>query len=210
MEKIIEVIKKVPEGQYWSKSENFLLPLTGLSKSHKFPIKTYLFWRDYSIEDYQLIVVFSYDKYEEFLVYCNRIVFPILDKNLYCIESYDFDKEGIFILDLSEWALDIEMFLKGKYSKFSRDAKEKIVEYHTYFDKGAKIPIEVSVVIEPNVKYGLLGGVTALEYVSDKYGIPYEHIKEIGELGNIYEKEKETLNDYLITEEGSTLQQSNS
>ena len=206
---MIEVLKKLKnQGEYWSKSEIFLLPLTGLPKSQKYPIKTYLFWRDYSIESYHLILKFSYEKYEDFLAYCNRIVFPILDKNLYLIESYDFDKETIFVLDLSEWALDIEMFLKGSYSKFSRQAKESIVEHHTYFDRGAKIPIEISAIIEPNVKYRLLGDMTAIEYVSYHYNIPLEIMNEVGELGSIYEKEKETLNGYNIREERGSLQQS--
>ncbi len=203
---MIDVIKKVDKGQYWSKSETFLLPLVGLSKSQKYPIKTYLFWRDYSIENYHLIIKFSYSNYDEFLAYCNRIVFPILDKNLYVIECYDFENETIFILDISEWALDIEMFLKGKYSKFSKQAKDKIIKYHTYFDKGEKLEIEISAVIEPNIKYGLLGGLTAIEYVADNYEIPLGELKKVGELGSIYDKEKETLNGYLVGEERGALQ----
>lgn len=205
---MIDVLKKVSEGEYWSKSETFLLPLTGLSRSQKYPMKSYLFWGEYSIENYHLIIKFSYDNYNSFITYCNKTIFPILDKNLYLIETYDFDKESIFILDLSEWALDIEMFLKGKYSKFSRQAKERIIEYHTYFDKGAKVPVEISVILEPNVKYRLLGDVTAFEYVADNYGIPLNHLKEIGELGNPYNEEKETLNDYITREERSSFLQS--
>ena len=53
---MIEVIKKVPKGEYWSKSEAFLLPLTGMAKSQKYPVRSYLFWRDYTIENYQLII----------------------------------------------------------------------------------------------------------------------------------------------------------
>ena len=35
---MIEVIKKVPKGEYWCKSEAFLLPLTGMAKSQKYPV----------------------------------------------------------------------------------------------------------------------------------------------------------------------------
>lgn len=207
---MIDVIKKVQEGDYWSKSETFLFPLTGLSKSQKYPVKTYLFWRDYSIEDCHLIIKYTYNKYEEFLNYCRKMVFPILDRSVCLIETYDFDNTSIFVLDLSEWTFDIEMFLKGKYSRLSKQAKEKIVEFHTYFDRGAKIEIEISAIIEPNVPYRLLNDMTPLEYVSVNYGIPYEQLKEIGEIGSIYDKEKETLNDYNIREERDTLEKSDS
>ena len=47
--------------QYWSKSEAFLLPLTGISRILKYPFETFLFWDDYSIENYNLMVTFTYD-----------------------------------------------------------------------------------------------------------------------------------------------------
>lgn len=186
---MVEILKDT----YWSKSESFLLPLTGLSKTQKYQLKSYLFWNEYSIEDYNLILKFSWDDYEEFLKYSRRVVFPILDKNGYLVESYDFDHETILVLNISEWALDIEMFLKGKYSKMSRDAKDTITEFHTFFDKGAKIMIDISVVLEPNATYAVLGGATAIQYVADNYGLPLNELKKVGELGGIYNEEKETL-----------------
>ena len=77
---MIKVLKKVPKGTYWSKSQTFLLPLTGLKKTIKYTIKSYLFWEDYSIENYQIMVVFLYDNYDEFVDYCKKKIFPVLDK----------------------------------------------------------------------------------------------------------------------------------
>lgn len=186
---MIEVLKK----EYWSKSEAFLLPLTGLTKTQKYEMKTFLFWNDYTIENYNLIVKFKYDDYEEFLKYCRRVVFSILDTNNYLIETYDFGNETIMVLDISEWALDIEMFLRGKYSKMSGDAKDIITEFHTFYEKGAKILIEISASLDPNVRYPVLGGQTAIEYVAENYGLPLDELKKVGELGGIYDKEKESL-----------------
>jgi len=186
---MIEVLK----GAYWSKSEAFLLPLTGLTKTHKYPLKTYLFWDKYSIDDYFLILRFGWDDYEEFVKYCQRAIFPVLDRNGYLIESFDFENETIFVLNISEWAFDIEFFLKGKYSKMSRIAKDIITEFHTFYDKGPKILIEISASLEPNAKYPVLGNLTAMEYVAENYGLPLDELKKVGELGGIYDTEKETL-----------------
>lgn len=186
---MVEVLKT----EYWSKSEAFLLPLTGLPKSHKYHLRTYLFWEKYSIEDYYLILKFSWDNYDEFLAYCKRVIFPKLNESGYLIESHDLDKETVFILNLDDWAMDIEMFLKGKYSKMSSQAKDMIIEFHTFYNNGPKIMIEISASLRPNDKFPVLGGQTAIEYVADNYGFDLSELKKIGELGGIYDKDKETL-----------------
>lgn len=186
---MIEVLKN----GYWSKSEAFLLPLTGLSKTHKYPLKTYLFWDQYSIEDHYIMLKFQWDDYNEFLNYCRRAIFPILDRNGYLVESYDFNNESVLVLSISEWAFDIELFLKGKYSKLSRMAKDKITEFHTFYDKGPKILIDISICLDPNTKYPVLENLTAMEYVAKHYGLPLADLKEGGELGGIYDKKEETL-----------------
>lgn len=195
---MIEILKS-----YWSKSNAFLLPLTGLQSSQKYPMKSYLFWQDYSIENYQLILQVGYINYEDFLRYCKISLFPTLDRGGYLMESYDFDRGTIFILDISEWAMDIQMFMVGKYSKFSKQAKEKIISYHTFYDKGPKVMIEISASLDPNGKFGILGGQSAIEYVAENYGLPLEELRKVGELGGIYDKEKETLREDILHEEGN-------
>lgn len=186
---MIEILKD----KYWSKSEAFLLPLTGLAKSQKYHLRTFLFWNEYSIEDYNLILKFSWDNYPDFVTHCRRVIFPVLDRNGYLVETYDFDKETVMVLNISEWALDVEMFLKGKYSKMSRDAKDTIQEFHTFYDKGPKIMIEISASLDPNDKCLILGNQTPIEYVADTYGLDLVELKKVGELGGIFDKEKETL-----------------
>lgn len=181
------------KSEYWSKSEAFLLPLTGLSKSQKYPIKTYLFWEDYSVENFNLILVMKYENYEDFLKYCRRTMLPVLGKNGYLTETFDRDKHTVFVLDMSEWALDIGMFLEGRYSKMSREAKNIITDYHTFYEKGPKILIEISASLDPNARYKVLEGLTALEYAAKYYELNLADLQKVGEIGGIYNKEKETL-----------------
>jgi len=186
---MVEILK----GAYWSKSEAFLLPLTGLSRTQKYQMTSFLYWEDYSIDNFQLILRFKHDNLVEFVKYCRKTVFPILDSGGYLIEIYDFENETVMVLDMSVWGMDIEMFLRGKYSKMSRDAKDMITEYHTFYDRGPKILIEISAALEPTQKFSALGGVSALEYAADNYGLDLAELKKVGELGGIFDKEKETL-----------------
>ena len=180
--------------QYWSKSEAFLLPLTGVSRVLKYPYETFLFWDDYSIENYNLMVKFTYDDYDSFVDYCRKVIFPIWDRGGYLMESYDFGKESVFILDISEWALDVQMFLAGKYSKMSKDAKDMIEEYHIFYSKGKpQIEIEISATLDPTRKHDILDGMNSIEYVSEYYGLPLPELQRLGEIGSIYDKEKERL-----------------
>lgn len=180
---------------YWSKSEAFLLPLTNLTKTQKYTLNSYLFWEDYSIEDYNMAIKFKWDNYDEFVNYCKRVVFPTLDKNGYITETFDFEGETVFILNMSDWAMDIEMFLKGKYSKMSKEARKLIKEYHIFYDKGPKLDLYIRCCLEPTTKFSLLDDMTPIEYVcrKDTYGIKQEDLEKIGEIGSIYDKKEETL-----------------
>lgn len=179
--------------QYWSVSQAFLVPLTGLSKSQKFPMTSYLFWDEYSIDNYQLILRFNYTDYDDFTSYCRKNIFPILDREGYLTESFDFEDFSLFVLDMSIWKFDIDMFIDGKYSKFSKDAKKTIIDFHKYYNKGPKIDIDIHAVLEPFNKFSVLGGITAIEYAADTYGLPLAELEKVGELGCKYDREKETL-----------------
>ncbi len=203
---MIELIKQ----EYWSKSDAFLLPLTGLARTQEYKLESYLFWEKYSIENYFLIIRFTYDDYDKFVKYCRRVIFPALDKNNYLIETYDYKNQCVMVLDMSEWGFDIETFLVGKYSKMSNEAIEKIEDYHTFYDRGYKIDFDIRAILEPNVISDILGNKTPIEYVAENYGFPLEDLQKIGEIGGIYNKEKETLvtkgeHDYYLQKEGSTL-----
>lgn len=178
-----------------SKADTFLLPLTGLSKEEKYNPKSYLFWNDYSILDYNLILTFEYDNYDDFLNYCSRRIFPILDRKGYLVESYDLENRSIFVLDMSEWAMDIQQFLVGKYSKLGKECKSHIEKFHTFGNN--HIPVDVYAVLYPTTKMTLLRedgkDMTPIEYVAKNYGIDLDRLKKIGEIGSIYTEFDERL-----------------
>lgn len=171
--------------------DDFLLPLTGLSKSQKFETKSYLFWNDINIYDYKLILTLSAKNYPEMLMYCKNYVFPVLDKKGYLLENYDIDEKSIFVLDLSEWAMDIHMFIEGKYSKFSKEAKKIIEDYHTFDDN--KISIQLQSVLYPNKPAALLDKMTPIEYVAKHYELDLEDMQKIGEIGSTFSRDRTTL-----------------
>lgn len=179
--------------EYWSRADAFLLPLSGLSKDKKFGMKSYMFWNEHSIYDYKLTISFSTEKYDELAIHCKKHVFPTLDKKCYLMENYDMEDKSIFVLDLSEWASDIQLFLAGKYSKFSDEAKRQIERFHTY-DKD-NIPIHVYAVLHPNMPMELLDDMSPIEYIcqEDTYKLNYDIIKKMGEIGSLYESGKESL-----------------
>lgn len=195
---MVEVLKS----GYWSKSETFLLPLTGLSRTHKYPIKSYLFWDKYSIEDYNLILKIEYQDYDTFLAYCRKIIFPILDRSNMLVECHDFEGFSVLIVDLSEWAFDIELFLKGRYSKMSGDAKDIISEYHTYYEKQIpRVHVNIAGIIDPDVSFTVLDNMTPFEYVAEHYGFDLDELKKVGELAAKYDEEKETLSIQMVIKE---------
>lgn len=172
-------------------SDAFLLPLTGLRKDNDFEMRSHLFWNEYNINDYKLIVTFACEDYEALMEHCRTQVFPTLDRKGYLLENYDIQGRSIFILDMSEWAKDIEMFVLGKYSKFSKEAKTMIEKYHTF--KKDKILVHIYAALYPNMKMTILDNKTPIEYAAAEYGLDYEVMKKIGEIGSIYDSMSETL-----------------
>lgn len=193
---MIEVLKST----YWSKSQALLLPLTGLAKNLKYPVESFLFWEDYSIERYQLILKFTYTNYREFLKYCKDYIFPTLNENGGLLtDVFDGDGGSVFIVDIGEWALDVEMFLKGKYSRLSKDAKDTIDEYHKYFEGGKnRVPDEIHGTLDPTTKYKFYGGLSAIEYVAENYGLDLSDLTKIGELADKYDTKAETLTGFNV------------
>lgn len=179
---MIEILK--PE--YIKKGDNFILPLTELSK--KLKINSYLFWEDYSIENYNLVI--EVDEKEDVI---NEYVIPVLNKNNYIIECYEDLGKTYFILDLTEWYTDIEFILKGSYSKISGRAKVLFEKFHS-MNNSAPIAVAIYGIIHPNVKLEVLDLKTPIDYIIEHYKFDEDLLRKVGEIGGIYKKEEETLN----------------
>lgn len=184
----MEIFKK----EYWSTADTLLLPLTGLGKTETYQVRSYLFWRDYSIFDYQLIITIDYNEsYKEIKSYCDNYFFSILDKNATIIESYEIGQRFIVIVDLSFWAKDIEQFIEGKYSKMSDPAKLLIKSFHE--SKRGKIDQYLWSILYPLKKVDWLSNLSPIEYAAKEYDIPLQNLQDLGEIGNKYDKTAETL-----------------
>ncbi len=177
--------------EYWSKADAFLLPLTGLPRKSIFGMRSYLFWNEYNIHDYKFIISYDCEEYEHLVEHLRKEVFPILDKKGYLLENYDIQGRSIFVLDMSEWAMDIQMFLAGKYSKFSKEAKSLIEDFHTFNEN--EIPVHIYAVMYPTLEMTLLNNKNAIDYVAEMYKLDVKEIRKIGEIGTIYDVMSETL-----------------
>lgn len=196
--------------RYWSHAQDLLLPITGI-RDTSYALKSFLYWEDYSVEECQLILCFEYEHYEPFLMHFQTKVLPEIDRRSYVTESFDFPGKTVVIVDISDWAKDIALFMEGKYSKFSATVKDMIRDFHTekipILDAEGKpdfklaIPIDILAIIHPDEhRYEfqdlLRDGahvLTPIEYMAKHYDFPLKALREGGELGSVFDKEKETL-----------------
>lgn len=182
---MLEIWKK----QQWSKGDAFILPLTGLSRNDKYNLKSYLFWNENSIFDFKLTI--TVDNIEGASEYCKKTLIPVLDKFGYLLECYENAERIIYVLDISEWAMDIHMFTIGKYSRFSNDAKKLIETYHFYEKR--KVPLDIAAFLYPNRIMELLDKQTPIEYCAFNYNLDLDELRKVGEVGSLYDKFTETL-----------------
>lgn len=184
---MIEVIQP----KNWSKSRAFILPLVGIPRTKMFNIESFMYWDDYTIEDYILIVKIEYGhKYEDFLAFLTLHFFQ-MGKKGHVTQSFDFEGFSVLIFDISEYAFDVEQFLKGKYSKFSKEAKEIIKDFHRRGKDG--VPINIASCLFPFTEMEILEKMTPIEYVSKYYGLPLKELRELGELCSTFDRDVETL-----------------
>lgn len=116
--------------EYFQKSKVFLYPLLGIKKGVRFvPVQTYISWGD-SYTEYRnrLICLYTLDKdnIDEFEIFSDVYLESsdhFVAKNR--IDMYNF----IYVFDLKEFKTDYTKFLKGKYSKFRKKTKDKIMKF---------------------------------------------------------------------------------
>ena len=116
--------------EYFQKSKVFLYPLLGIKKGVRFvPVQTYISWGD-SYTEYRnkLICLYTLDKdnIDEFEIFSDVYLESsdhFAAKNR--IDMYNF----IYVFDLKEFKTDYTKFLKGKYSKFRKKTKDKIMKF---------------------------------------------------------------------------------
>ena len=165
--------------KYFQKSRSFLYPVLGIKKkSSVIPTGTYVSIKDkIGPEDMKLICTFKNDTSEEFKTFENQMLLsnPLFSKKISTKDT------NIYVFDLEIYKTDYFNFILGKYSLFSKQLKRAIKNY--YGEQSAEYEI-VDSYLNPE-KY--------FENYAKLLGIDVNVLKEVGELCNPCDIDKETL-----------------
>lgn len=166
-------------GKYFQKSKSFLYPALGIKKTSKyFPINTYLSIEGYiGPEDIKLICLFNKKESKDFLDFETAF----LIENPLFSEKIETDSHYIYVFDFSIYQNDWFSFLLGRYSKLSSVLKKAI---KTYYGESSSEYQYMDTYLYPEEYY--------VEY-SNLLDVDVDFLKNIGELCNSCDIEKETL-----------------
>jgi hypothetical protein len=167
--------------KYFQKSKAFLFPLLGLPKfALTFEIETYLVLDNIvSLEDVNIVCKIKHNDSEDFFIYEKKYI----DKSRYLVDKFENKelKETIYIFSLEDYREDYTNFLNGKYSKFSKDSKSIIKKYYTLYKN------------ELDHFNSYLNPSDFLNLYTNLLNVDMDVLKEVGELCDKYDLNKETL-----------------
>jgi hypothetical protein len=165
---------------YFQKSRIFLYPGLDIKRgTSTTPIETYSIWQyKYSLEDKKLICLYHLRNDKEFRTFEQNKLFG--NKMFYDFKQTE-DGRGIYIFDFSKQGEDWKNFQEGKYSMISQEQKRKIKNYY-----GTN---------SPNYAYieSFLHPEKYFRLYSDMLGVREKVLKEVGELCEKPDFDKETL-----------------
>lgn len=168
--------------EYFQKSKIFLYPLLGIKKGARFvPVQTYISWGEkYSECRSKLLCLYTLDEdnLKDFIDFSNGV----LETSKFYVEKNEIDKYNIvYIFNLKGYGTDYKKFINGKYSKFKKATKEKIIAFFGEYGKSAEY---VESYLYP-------------EYYWDDYAsflaIRAEDLQAVGELCSLPDLEKENF-----------------
>lgn len=170
---------KYIELSYYCKSKNFLYPILGFKRNESFRPQTYLFFQHHSILNGELVVLYPnegdilYKNFEQ-----NKVApHPLLKA------CYQIPHGTVYIFDIAGHHSDIEHFLAGEYSKFSKSLKRTILKY---MDDS----IENTTPAPDRATHAVLFPESYRPLVAIQLGVP---AKNLTELASIYDLQKESL-----------------
>lgn len=163
---------------YYSKSKVFLYPILGFSRGETFKAQSFLFFREHSIINGEIVVYYPhegvlFDAFEN-----DRILsHPLLRK------CYTVGGGKVYIFNIDKWKTDIDYFLAGEYSKLSDSLKKTVLRY-----VGDNVePMKA----EPNrYAHAVLFPELYRFAVARDLGVS---ARDLTELASLYDHEKETL-----------------
>lgn len=171
------------------KAKNLLLPLVGITKTHKelkkFQADVFLQWEGMicGIGCLELLVYFR-EESELFTAFEQTIL-----SNSKLTACYDIKEGGrAYLFDISEHYKTVMKFMEGKYSEFDNKIKDKIRWYWSDSPvQGSKMPQlghPFKIILYPEYYY---------ESAADELGVSVELLKEGGELMSKVDIEDETF-----------------
>jgi hypothetical protein len=165
--------------KYFQKSKTFLYPALGIRKrSYATPDDTYLAIEGkFGIEDVKLVCCFKKDSSDKFKIFEEKM---LLSNPLF-LEKLELKDSNIYIFNLEIYENDYFNVIFGKYSKLSNMLKKAIKEY---FGESSAEYSYVETYLYPEKFY---------EKYSELLDIDQKTLKNIGELCNPTDIEKETL-----------------
>lgn len=170
--------------QYFQKSKVFLYPLLQIKKGEDFvPVETYILWEGlYDESKFKYICIYRTEKTMEYKLFEDRVL-----KNhrlLECSVSLS-NKKHLYVFDYSSYKHDFEMFINGKYSKFSLATKNKILKY---FGKVGKISDYIKSFLNPEEYH---------EIYAEALMVDIQDIRSVYEVCSIPDIDKETLKEKI-------------
>ncbi len=145
------------------------------------PIKTYVSLDGHiGPEDKKLICLYylrddkEYKEFEKIKLKGNKLFEKF-------IEVADEPPKGIYIFNFDKYDKDWALFLKGRYSKLSKELREKIKDHYRHSDNNYTY---VESFLHPNKYYSLYAEIL---------GVDVETLKSVGELTDPPDMEKEAL-----------------
>ena len=165
--------------KYFQKSKVFLYPLLGIKRGVKIiPSETYLAWDDVKAEDMKLICLYHPNKSNEYEKYEKEIL--LKHNRLHDIKIID-QHNKVFIFDFSDLKKDWNYFIKGAYSKISKESKGKILRF---FDPHSANHVYMKSYLIPDKYFN--------DY-AECLGVDVNMLERVGELCGTPDLEKETL-----------------
>lgn len=165
-------------GKYFQKSRSFLYPALGIKRGKFIPSGTYISIKGLiEPEDMKLICTFKENNSEEFKAFEDHMLIT----NPLFSEKMKTENGNIYIFNLEIYKNDYFYFLVGKYSQFSSVLKRAIKMY--YGEKSAEYNY-IETYLYPEKHF---------EHYAKLLDVEVETLKNLGELCDSFDLEKETL-----------------
>jgi len=167
--------------KYFQKSKVFLYPLLKFRKGmHYTPANTYVCWNDvYTLRDYKFICVYNHKRNEKYKLFETKYI-----RNHTLFERSILGKNNqIYIFSFSPYKNEYKKFIKGRYSKFSKKAKDTIIKF---FDRDVVASSHMNSYLNPSDHHN--------DY-AEALDVDISLIKQVNELCDKPNMDKETLHE---------------